>query len=80
MKNFVQKWKSLNKIGLKLSLICGLNWLVGFISKSQFYLFSAAFAGVLTYYIPQESENQQMSCRQNRTFMLMQMKKMLING
>ncbi|MHA2785417.1 hypothetical protein ACXZ8Y_06445 [Streptococcus agalactiae] len=54
MKNFVQKWKSLNKIGLKLSLICGLNWLVGFISKSQFYLFSAAFAGVLTYYIPQE--------------------------
>lgn len=55
MKNFVQKWKSLNKIGLKLSLICGLNWLVGFISKSQFYLFSAVFAGMLTYYIPEKA-------------------------
>lgn len=54
MKNVVQKWKSLNKTGLKLSLICGLNWLVGFISKSQFYLFSAVFAGMLTYYIPEE--------------------------
>lgn len=55
MKKYIQKWKSLNKIGLKLSLICGLNWLVGFISKSQFYLFSAVFAGMLTYYIPEEA-------------------------
>lgn len=55
MKKYIQKWKSLNKIGLKLSLICGLNWLVGFISKSQFYLFSVVFAGMLTYYIPEEA-------------------------
>lgn len=54
MKNIVQKWRSLNKNGLKLSLICSLNWLTGFVAKSQFYLFSASFAGMMTYYIPQE--------------------------
>lgn len=30
MKIYIQKWKSLNKNGLKLSLICGLNWLIFF--------------------------------------------------
>ncbi|MCI7677659.1 hypothetical protein ACVRXS_10330 [Streptococcus orisratti] len=47
------KWKSLNKNGLKLSLICGLNWFIRFVAKSQFYLFSAGFLGLLTYYLPQ---------------------------
>lgn len=54
MEKYMRKWKSLNKIGLKLSLICALNWFTGFVAKSQFYIFSAVFAGVLTYYIPQE--------------------------
>ncbi|MFH5765732.1 hypothetical protein OM916_06045 [Streptococcus agalactiae] len=53
MKKITSKWKSLNKNGIKLSLICGLNWLIGFIAKSQFYLFSAGFLGLLTYYLPQ---------------------------
>ncbi|MFM1589472.1 hypothetical protein [Streptococcus mutans] len=55
MKKITSKWKSLNKNGLKLSLICGLNWFIGFVAKSQFYLFSAVFAGMLTYYIPEEA-------------------------
>lgn len=54
MQKLTSKWKSLNKNGLKLSLICGLNWLIGVVAKSQFYLFSAAFLGLLTYYIPQD--------------------------
>ncbi|HEL0231614.1 TPA: hypothetical protein TUF42_001751 [Streptococcus equi subsp. zooepidemicus] len=54
MKNYIQKWKSLNKNGLKLSLICGLNWLIRFIANSQFYLYSAVFLGLLTYYMPQD--------------------------
>lgn len=54
MKKYTQKWKSLNKKGLQLSLICGLNWLIGFVAKSQFYLFSAGFLGLLTYYMPRE--------------------------
>lgn len=53
MQKLTSKWKSLNKNGLKLSLICGLNWLVSIVAKSQFYLFSAAFLGLLTYYMPQ---------------------------
>lgn len=43
MKNYTQKWKELNKNGIKLSLICGLNWLIKFLFKGQFYLFSAVF-------------------------------------
>lgn len=54
MKKFTSKWKSLNKNGIELSLICGLNWLIGFVAKSQFYLFSAGFLGLLTYYLPQD--------------------------
>ncbi|HEM3667516.1 TPA: hypothetical protein U1C81_001284 [Streptococcus suis] len=54
MQKLTSKWKSLNKNGLKLSLICGINWLIGVVAKSQFYLFSAAFLGLLTYYIPQD--------------------------
>lgn len=54
MTKYTQKWKSLNKKGLQLSLICGLNWLIGFVAKSQFYLLSATFLGFLTYGIPQE--------------------------
>lgn len=54
MKKLTLKWKSLNKIGLKLSLICGLNWLIGFVAKSQFYIFTAGFAGLLMYYLPQD--------------------------
>ncbi|EPV90430.1 hypothetical protein SAG0014_11350 [Streptococcus agalactiae FSL S3-586] len=54
MQKLTSKWKSLNKNGLKLSLICGLNWLISIVAKSQFYLFSAAFLGLLTYYIPQD--------------------------
>ncbi|MFS6086670.1 hypothetical protein STX21_02175 [Streptococcus agalactiae] len=53
MQKLTSKWKSLNKNGIKLSLICGLNWLIGFVAKSQFYLFSAGFLGLLTYYLPQ---------------------------
>ncbi|HFH7018564.1 TPA: hypothetical protein ACGMJ4_001157 [Streptococcus agalactiae] len=53
MQKLTSKWKSLNKNGLKLSLICGINWLIGVVAKSQFYLFSAAFLGLLTYYMPQ---------------------------
>ncbi len=54
MKNYIQKWKSLNKNGLKLSLICGLNWLIGFVAKNQFYLFTSALLGLLTYYMSRE--------------------------
>ncbi|HGD6029700.1 TPA: hypothetical protein ACIZZH_000681 [Streptococcus agalactiae] len=54
MKNYIRKWNSLNKNGLKISLICGLNWLIGFVAKSQFYLFSAVFSGLLTYHLPQD--------------------------
>ena len=54
MKNYTQKWKELNKNGIKLSLICVLNWLIKFLFKGQFYLFSAVFLGLLTYYMPQD--------------------------
>lgn len=54
MKKHIQKWKSINKNGLKLSLICGLNWLIKIVFIGQFYLFSAAFCGMLTYYMPQD--------------------------
>lgn len=54
MKNYTQRWKSLNKDGIKLSLICGVNWLIGFVARSQFYLFSAGFLGLLTYYLLQD--------------------------
>ncbi|HEP2968753.1 TPA: hypothetical protein VCJ25_001256 [Streptococcus pyogenes] len=54
MKNYTQKWKKLNKNGIKLSLICVLNWLIKFLFKGQFYLFSAVFLGLLTYYMPQD--------------------------
>lgn len=54
MKKITSKWKSLNKNGIKLSLICGLNWLIRFVAKSQFYLFSAGFLGLLMYYLPQD--------------------------
>lgn len=54
MKKITSKWKSLNKNGIKLSLICGLNWLIGFVAKSQYYLFSAGFLGLLMYYLPQD--------------------------
>ncbi|HEO8394851.1 TPA: hypothetical protein VBX43_000900 [Streptococcus agalactiae] len=56
MKKLISKWKTLNKNGLKLSLICGLNWLVNVIFKGQFYILSAIFLGMLTYCIPQEME------------------------
>lgn len=51
MKNYLQK---LNKNAFKLSLICSLNWLVNFIGKGQFYLFSALFLGILTRYMPHD--------------------------
>ncbi|MCB5031211.1 hypothetical protein LGV96_05995 [Streptococcus mutans] len=54
MKNYTQRWKSLNKNGIELSLICGLNWLIGSVAKSQFYLFSAGFFGLLMYHFPQD--------------------------
>ncbi|RRA59964.1 hypothetical protein D5F95_06450 [Streptococcus agalactiae] len=54
MKKYTRKWKTLNKNALKLSLICGLNWLIKIVFKGQFYLFSAVFCGLLTYYMPQD--------------------------
>lgn len=54
MKKFIQKWKTLNKNGLKLSLICGLNWFVILLFKGQFYILTAIFLGLLTYYMPQD--------------------------
>lgn len=54
MKKHIQKWKSVNKNGLKLSLLCGLNWLIKIVFIEQFYLFSTAFCGMLTYYMPQD--------------------------
>ncbi|MDQ8821252.1 hypothetical protein RFF58_09610 [Streptococcus ruminantium] len=54
MKKYIQKWKKLNKNGIKLSLICGINRLIIFISTSQFYVLSAIFLGMLTYYMPQD--------------------------
>ncbi|HGI2938025.1 TPA: hypothetical protein ACJR72_001279 [Streptococcus agalactiae] len=54
MKKHTRKWKTLNKNGLKLSLMCGLNWLIKIVFKGQFYLFSAFFCGLLTYYMPQD--------------------------
>lgn len=57
MKNYTQKWKELNKNGIKLSLICVLNWLIKFLFKGQFYLLSAVFLGLLTYYMPQDIQS-----------------------
>ena len=54
MKKHIKNWKTLNKNGLKLSLICGLNWLIKIVFKGQFYLLSAVFCGLLTYYMPQD--------------------------
>lgn len=54
MKKITSKWKSLNKKGLKLSLFCALNWLIVFIAKAQFFIFSVMFLGTLTYYLPQD--------------------------
>ena len=54
MKKHIKNWKTLNKNGLKLSLTCGLNWLIKIVFKGQFYLFSAVFCGLLTYYMPQD--------------------------
>lgn len=54
MKTYIQKWKKLNKNGIKLSLICGINRLIIFISTSQFFVLSAIFLGMLTYYMPQD--------------------------
>lgn len=54
MQKLTSKWKSLNKKGLKLSLFCALNWLIVFIAKAQFFIFSVAFLGTLTYYLPQD--------------------------
>lgn len=54
MQNLTSKWKSLNKNGLKLSLICSLNWLIVFIAKAQLFIFSVMFLGTLTYYLPRD--------------------------
>ncbi|MFU1594422.1 hypothetical protein [Streptococcus dysgalactiae] len=58
MQKLTSKWKSLNKKGLKkglkLSLFCALNWLIVFIAKAQFFIFSVAFLGTLTYYLSQD--------------------------
>lgn len=54
MKKYIQKWKKLNKNGIKLSLICVINRLIIFISTSQFFVLSAIFLGMLTYYMPQD--------------------------
>lgn len=54
MQKLTSKWKSLNKKGLKLSLFCALNWLIVFIAKAQFFIFSVTFLGTLTYYLPQD--------------------------
>lgn len=54
MKKLTQKWKELNKNGLKLSLICVLNRLVAVLFQGQFFLFTATFLGLLTYYMPQD--------------------------
>lgn len=54
MQKLTSKWTSLNKNGIKLSLICGLNWFVLFVTKSQFYLLSAVCLGLLTHYMPQD--------------------------
>ncbi|MGT2935863.1 hypothetical protein ACVR0P_08445 [Streptococcus castoreus] len=54
MKKHTRKWKTLNKNGLKLSLICGINWLIKIVFMGEFYLLSATFLGLLTYYMPQD--------------------------
>lgn len=54
MKKHTRKWKTLNKNGFKLSLIFGLNWLIKIVFMGQFYLLSATFLGLLTYYMPQD--------------------------
>ena len=43
MKKHTQKWKELNKNGLKLSLFCGLNWLVKFLGYTTIYCESFDF-------------------------------------
>lgn len=54
MKKHTRKWKTLNKNSLKLSLICGINWLIKIVFMGEFYLLSATFLGLLTYYMPQD--------------------------
>ena len=54
MTNYIQKWKKLNRNGIKLSLICGLNWLIRFVAESHFYLFSAGFLRLLISHLPQD--------------------------
>lgn len=48
----MKKWKSLDKTGLKLSLILGLNWLIKILLKGQLFLFSSFFLCLFLYYIP----------------------------
>lgn len=50
MKKLTQKWKELNKNGLKLSLICGLNWLIKNIIIWQFLIAEYFFIGLIFQY------------------------------
>lgn len=43
MKKHIKNWKTLNKNGLKLSLICGLNWLIKIVFKGNFIFSQLSF-------------------------------------
>lgn len=47
MKKYIQQWKTLNKDVLKLSLICGLNWLIKNIIIWQFLIAEYFFIGLI---------------------------------
>lgn len=46
MKNDMQNWNKLNKNGIKLSLVCGLNWLVEKVIQWQLWLALTIYLGV----------------------------------
>lgn len=50
MQKHTQKWKERNKNGLKLSLICGLNWLIKNIIIWQFLIAEYFFTGLIFQY------------------------------
>lgn len=54
MKECIQKWQLPNKNGLKLVLVCGLNWLIRFVAKSQLDFFYGVFVVLLTHDLPQD--------------------------
>lgn len=47
MKNLIKKVKEIDKLGYKLSAICGINWLVGQLFRWQSLVFEMIACAIL---------------------------------